>query len=960
MALQQGRSNTQALVTTYQEIILKEAKLISRDNMQKSVLNKVLRINNYSYCLEFKDLLRIAEEVTKSEETARKIINELFEKGLIIKVDEDCFRSIHMDFMIRLSDVRIYPKAQRMVLSSRFGVTAIQMFPSEARAILPIKESTCEICRELYKAMLEFLDNKEEIVNLFREALEEYFLRKGSRGFDPYQALAIIEALKNNKPGYVIVAPTGSGKTEVFLTLGILTLLKEFIKGKRKKIIIVYPRKMLEVDQAGRIIEFLRILNQKFEGVLGKNPFKVFLRDGDTNTISEAFKSASNDEDLISFRGISCGKKGKLFIKKEKGTPKVICSETNEEYSFVIPITSSEVSSANVIITTWNTLMYRIVSAGKANDLNVNDLLSTSMIILDEAHEYDSVQSAIISYTISILRELISLRRRGELKCIVSTATLPEPVEYAKALLNLSKEKIVDLSFKHLSSSIPNFANLSRRLVVTLFIQMLPRSSWMTYLVEALAIQLFLFKSYKLSGKEFLPQSIAFINNIKEINRVRSVLENQLSLGSPLDNLCVRRFTCEDMNPRNFRNIVSHYLSISEKFRNKILSIVKCEKENATIYDDLRDLYAIVYSGVSLPERSEIYEKMLKREIATILATSSLELGMDYSSVSIIFNVGSDKPESLIQRFGRGGRSPKSMFVTLAIQIMRNNPLDYRSFNQKNLVNVITQSLKGRSFKIPRELSAIRVRMSFNLLLILRALLRNSSGTKRVREEGDLVQLLEELIDIAEQEEFKTIVNATGLLPSEDEYRGFVELLRKLGNFYRGREYSWILDIAEEMPEKFAAYDLSNAYLKTAKSIVSVLKEKYKYEGGDLGELFGKLREKTEKCEKAYSKLYEDIENAIECLHGIYIGDVYKTEIREMLKSLNESAKVLDKLLKDFEGISMRFQERLDGALSALQCEELHDKIRRELYNRRLEFIEICKKLVSTSEKIFEKSKSER
>jgi ATP-dependent helicase YprA (DUF1998 family) len=86
---------------------------------------------------------------------------------------------------------------------------------------------------------------------------------------------------------------------------------------------------------------------------------------------------------------------------------------------------------------------------------------------------------------------------------------------------------------------------------------------------------------------------------------------------------------------------------------------------------------------VKLEERQSIAEKLSNKQLYTVIATSSLELGVDYPGISIVANIGLDKLSSVIQRFGRAGRRLRDTLNTvLALMIIRNNPVEYvRVFN---------------------------------------------------------------------------------------------------------------------------------------------------------------------------------------------------------------------------------------------------------------------------------------
>jgi len=939
-------------VRVYQSVILKEVSIVSGE---ANPLNRVLHVRNYSYCLSYDDLVRIAEGVLCSRDRAREVIEELLSEGFIIPVGEGCFRSFHMDFLLRLSDVRLYPGASRMVLSSRFGVTFIPVFSRESRVILPEKGG-CGLCRELYRALADFM-GREDVVELLGEALRRYFRGRGSKGFDPYQASALVKALREGRDGYVIIAPTGSGKTEVFLTLGISLLLKDLIKGRRGRIVIVYPRKMLEIDQMGRVIRLLKELNELLSRRLGIK-LRVFLRDGDTSKIREALEK----EGVVDFRGITCGKSGKLLVKKVGEGYKVVCSEGGEEYDFVIPAQCGDAKNADIVITTWNTLMYRLVDTGKPGDIDVRDVLNTSVLILDEAHEYDSVQAAIMSYTISILRELRKEAGR-ELRCIVSTATLPDYLNYAAALLNLAKEDITDLSFEPILPTLKHEPQ-HRRLVITLFIQMLPKVSWITYLAEAVAAQLLLFRMYRELRRRFLPQAIVFINNVREVNRARAVIENQLSLGSPLDNLCVRRYSCDGMGPRDFRNILSHYLLINKGLGEKIREIAKGNK-HATLYDDLGGLCSVVFSGVSLKERSEIYEKMLRGDLATLLATSSLELGMDYSTISIIFNVGIDKPESIIQRFGRGGRSLRTNLVTLAVQIMRNNPLDYRLFNMRQtLENIISQNLGHRTIRIPRENDAIKLRMLLNLALILHVLRSGTSGTKKIRSETDITNLLEGLKEAVKDERFVELAKRCGLViePSHKFQELLHSYIEKLQDFYLNKEYIKILGLLENVPDKSLVSSLVNRYSRRVHETIRAAEEvraaylrsrtrpRYieepKLNTEKLKEILESIKDLLESYRNTFMEIHNTFEELQEELYRITAENLKRKRISELSEKLERKNYELNKILR---AIKERKGELTDEVSAPIDLCNVHSS--------NPEYQEPCEQFTSALEDIEELQK---
>lgn len=88
---------------------------------------------------------------------------------------------------------------------------------------------------------------------------------------------SVAEMLERNKPNAVVLeAPTGAGKTEVFLisTLIVTLLIKLIFYLMRKgrptspTVLIVYPRRALATDQLRRLIQYIHMLNESIKSVL--------------------------------------------------------------------------------------------------------------------------------------------------------------------------------------------------------------------------------------------------------------------------------------------------------------------------------------------------------------------------------------------------------------------------------------------------------------------------------------------------------------------------------------------------------------------------------------------------------------------------------------------------------------------------------------------------------------------
>lgn len=657
------------LVDSYQRLILREARLLAGERFEEGEFNSLAKPD---YCLRKHTIKEVFSELGEEWE---RVFNYLKENGLLIELGDGCYRTLHMDLLVRASDTRTHPGARQGVILSKFAIMEQAASTRAEKNVLPSKD--CDLCKELRNAIHDFIAD-EKGMEVALEAIKDHFKERNSGGYDPYQAVAIVKALKGLKAGrksFVITAPTGAGKTEVFLTVTFLTILKNKVMKRGGRAILTYPRKMLEIDQMERIIAFTKSLNKHLlKKGLGK--ITIAIRDGDTRGIEERVRSRGTSE----FRGIRCGRDGKLYAVRKGYGIEIVCREEDavEPYDFIVAETR-RMPDADIIVTNFSTLAFRLASAG-TGDLGVRDLVGTDIIVIDEAHEYDSIELQNIKYTLGIISMLSELAKKEPPSVILSSATLPNYVDFARELIGNDP---VDLSLEKLASQ----KLMGRRLILYLLVMLSPFVSWQTYISELAAILTYLHWRYRKEGKGFVPQAIAFINNVKEVNRAKSILDNALSLGSPLDNLCtgLRRRSSEcDKPPHKVPRIFKPYYALaSEEIRKEIERIVA---EYGNLYGPLSSLYEVVFSGVPLEKRAQIYEMIKKKELAFVYATTSLELGVDYPGVSFIINAGFDKAARLVQRIGRGGRSADSMMAVLGIIVAKNNPIDYRKLNDSEFM----------------------------------------------------------------------------------------------------------------------------------------------------------------------------------------------------------------------------------------------------------------------------------
>lgn len=903
----------------------------------KERIENLCRLANYSYCLTKEELSKIFEEAVKEDlnkldpdsdsSSFETYFKELVERGFLINVDPhgnaECYRSIHFDILIRASDLRINPFSRKMVSTTRFSVT-IQRFSDLAdRRYIPRGDGD-QIEAQVFNMLNELLG--KEYAQIYVNVLSKYFNIKGSRGFNPYQMMTLAKILKEwNRDTFVITATTGLGKTEIFLAIVLIKILHDLKQGFTPIIYVVYPRKMLEVDQMERIILIVELLNEELAKLHKKHKkITVYLRDGDTQQIEKLYEKSDNGVP-IPFRGIKCylGQgSGELFVIKTFAKPKVVCidktSNQQKEYDFVIPFRSIpgiDYQDINIVVTNLSTLLYRIVDVND-KDVDARHVLKTSVIILDEVHEYNGILLAYIHFMIKTIKSFRKAKIRDELefpppenlKIILVSATLGNHIEFAQKISG--SDNVVDLSYSAIEKDVKDLLT-GERAIINAYILIHPYASWQTYISELVSFLDYLYYHHKAkySNKSvaLLPQTIVFINNIRELHRTKSVIENALRLGSPLDNLCLRKFqkSCEDLDPIHDRNILRHYVLDSIKYKE-------------SLYDSLSSLNAIIYSGTPLEDREKIGSQLKEGEIACVLATSSLELGVDYPGVSIVINLGFDNISSIIQRFGRGGRDVSTLNTVLGIVVARNNPIDYKNFFNNDLILKISNHSLGEEYviPIPTELYTIKYLAALRAVLTYYALKEGVSPLRSIKN----VELAEHFSNL-----YKLLQDAEELILEiidKDAYTSLLNELKKLINI----DIKTLQEVEEFLEDTQLRLE---QYYNSIASIMKLLEENVGSAINDLQRiLIERLNASSEIIEKLSQliyltdvKLLEGIENLRKDI-AASIAELCLYEGKEDLA--NSLYRIVNDALKNRNDVVV-IMNRITGHLTTLQsiCQEL-------------------------------------
>jgi DEAD/DEAH box helicase domain-containing protein len=641
-------------------------------------------INNANYFITYEELKDFLKN--KGFSKADSVIKSLIGKGFLVqlpsrKADDQLLRSLHMDILVRSSQITTMYGNPPYILSYKFAIIRLKVPVKEDRTIIPGGNNPS--WNKLQNVILLFFNNNSELANIYIEILKEYLQRRGT-GLDGFQAYVLREMLSSDKSTYAIVAPTGSGKTEIYLFYSLAMVMKWRLleNDKRKKVLLVYPRKALTIDQAYRITELLSIVNDKLARAGYGITFGI--RDGDTPvgiTTGRQPRSSKLVERGEPFRGVACPhcRKGQLAYES---IDSVVCENCNKKFAFVKTVRKT-VAQADIIATNPWALETRLLDSA-VEDVGTRALSDVALAVFDEAHEYTGVSGGILATLLDVLREISDQK---DVKLVFSSATIPDPLDFIKKLSGDSNCEVFDFNSEVAGGRLQI---KGERLAILAHFTMNPRYSWNTYCQLWSVLMAFLSYACKLRGVQ-QPQSILFVNNIKELRRVKSGYIENLRLGEPKDHLMG---SLDPLDPYCYW----HYLPIS---------LVNQTRERALrgeLFNELKDLVVEIHSEVPRESREKAAARLRSGEGLVALSTSSLELGVDYDGVGFVLNSGLDNPISLVQRIGRGGRSDKTMRTVLGIILARALPTEMlKTYEESFMKAVATMNISGYKLFITKD-----------------------------------------------------------------------------------------------------------------------------------------------------------------------------------------------------------------------------------------------------------------
>jgi len=618
------------------------------------------------------------------------IIDELKRKDLLLEVPLDSgsntfnvLTTIHGDMVFRVLRGRAFEDDLDKRWVGWFNIELREVYFPDFKAV------KVEELADILRNFLQSNGVDENTSNIISKAIVNGLKEAGYKTLAEWQLKAVKEILAGGQKGYVIDSPTATGKTLVFMIAAIAyaVLAKLGKLGKSQGVLLLYPRRTLQKQQTERLLKIVHFINKYLENVKPDAIIDIGIDQGvkidsSYKDYELKYKCPEGDGDLIQKRD----DKGNLVVECRGGD-----GSTRILRYFVGIVYSSDdryfiLSRApSILISNPWTLRLRIKSLKE--DFR-KAYINRSLAIFDEAHVYTNVSYLDLVASIRRFFKVNKNEMSREAKVIISSATIymEDKGAFLRWLtgMNLLPSDIKVLSYEQLEPKKPELRGLQA------IVMLLPYRLSIETTVEGL-IQVL---SLALNPRRL--KAIVFVDSISEVSTLKDYLSTIYDRRRGVE-VCdhILRFTCRngnkpisvnDIRPFSDDYSWSHLLSTSSTTTvtdtNTLLSHI--EKIGKSI--------GIHHGALDIDLRESIESQFVKGDLKILLATSTIDIGVDYDDVTFVVQYKDPRSdETLIQRIGRAGRREDIARIALAFYIPTPLPVLFQKMREKASLTVATK-----------------------------------------------------------------------------------------------------------------------------------------------------------------------------------------------------------------------------------------------------------------------------
>ena len=606
-----------------------------------------------------------ALEVSQVAEAKGSSASELVE--LLVRYPDNTFRTMHFDLVFRA--VHLEPDINAKQIPLEFLIPKIRT----------------EEMPEFDEIALESLSNISRLPSSESNALLNALKGAGYKGLAYHQSDLIKRIMSDKSRCYLLVSPTASGKSLIFYLPIIMSAVEGIRNKPSTKAFVLYPRKSLASDQ---LLKFLLILHYLNEGLarLGLRKVTIGIDDGDTPR-SASTPSVRNGE---FFRGVRCVKpsngsscNGLLQYSVKASRATIICQKCGNEYDEIKP-TKEDIwnASPDIVITNIYTENRRLMTLA-SQKLFGEDL---QWIVLDEAHVYREELGGNAYWLLRRLLARLGSKSASHPTLVISSATIPKPVDFAMKLTGLGEKDIYYEDFKDI---VGRARKKKTKLNLNLLIAPHPERS-----AESLAEELALLVGVWARNKQ--KKSILFVDNTSEVERLYNLIVSTIIRERQEQNVHLTGFT----RGRQSAAALKRANDVTDPFSWRSVT----GNSSSADSESLAQGYGFHYADLGMRERSEV-ENAFKNPASglnLLISTSTLELGIDIGDVAAVIQYKVPiSSENYLQRVGRAGRGEKTLRVSLGILVLTNSPSQIRYIVKDDYLWLLDPLKKDPNFEIP-------------------------------------------------------------------------------------------------------------------------------------------------------------------------------------------------------------------------------------------------------------------
>lgn len=699
-------------------------------NLRELVIDAIAYLSYYGPTIdEVARLLIIKDFEAKSdfEEQRKKIMEQLDSGNLYVRSLFIELASYLIKLKQRFPDRSAF-QSPRLV-DRVFAYVEPRELPLDIEDIDELRDMLKSLTTKLYKIFVSILEKQRcltpkidenfaskvgDLVDRYVDLMSKFLprlYRYQYRGIREalVQVISSLELGKLTKKVILLNAPTGSGKTEVFVITSIITAIAHRLatmtfkgidlRGPRAPLaLILYPRRSLATDQLRRIIKHVYTVNKAANEVLqlrdpllrlsinytevrGKKEFREELEKHVKSSLQKGYLKLKyvqvpfehkGDRIIVYVPLLKCPVCEQDYLSFEYDVDKkevierfkrLKCQKCGENIDF-ISFTKEDVYDApgDIHVSLAETLRMDLIKSKSIKLFGNRIDYGALIIVLDEVHMLTGVHGARVAYLLGRVIERVR-RTTGIMQrpivFIALSATIPQTAKQGfipkffkvdprnVVILEPLKDELIPSGNEYFFITIPTTSELVDNLTVSIQTIMALHCNMPSYT-----------KSSPVSKRSFV-----FVDNLDTIKRLKDDLSDAMFRETLIENV---KGGLQDLrNPLHqaFKEItLREYGDQGRAWKDGELwhpYIFEYALAYSLKSENLKMAYPVVKIGVYTSRQRDPIDKL-----DIVVTDSALEVGVDYDNVAVIYQHGMPLTiASLIQRSGRGGR------------IVRENPL---------------------------------------------------------------------------------------------------------------------------------------------------------------------------------------------------------------------------------------------------------------------------------------------